>query len=81
MRQVRISTKDNPHNPFDKPVEWVKWDAAHFKSMNELARHSYESETLSEFDNQRIREEAIDYIIDNALIPGAEVIKVVREVP
>lgn len=64
MRQVMLTTFDNPFDPFDDFDSWYRWDMDKgYNSCAYLDRVSYESDALSDEENRRIREKAIDDII------------------
>ena len=66
MKQVMISTSDNPFNPFDKFDEWHAYDLTnHYYSCELLARFAQTSNELSEADNMNEIERAIDLIINS----------------
>ena len=64
MRQVMLTTFDNPFDPFDKFDEWRVYDELlgyHTPSL--LARHAIVSYDLSEEEYHRSIELAMDEII------------------
>lgn len=61
---VRLTTRDNPYDPFTQFDEWYAYDTAHgYNTCAYLARISEVSEGLSETINNMSIEEAIDEII------------------
>ena len=61
-----ITTTDNPFNPFTQFVEWYMYDEkAGYKTCELLARLAFTSEQMSEAENAREIERAIDEIIKN----------------
>lgn len=86
MRQVMVSTSDNPYNPFDEFDKWRKYDEFDKKyySLSYLARVSHTSIELSEPDYIDALEDAIDDMIRlggfmNSDGDHISYIKVVRE--
>lgn len=75
---VRLTTADNPFNPFTQWDEWLAYDIAkgHF-SFALLARVARTSNGLSSTDNEQAIEDAIDEII--AMHPEISYKKVYRE--
>lgn len=75
---VRLTTADNPFNPFTQWDEWLAYDIAkgHF-SFALLARVARTSNGLSPSDNEQAVEDAIDEIV--AMHPEIEYKKVYRE--
>lgn len=64
MRQVMLSTVDNPFDPFTEFDQWDTWDRqAGYCSSAFLARVVRTSEELSEGDQMLAVERAIDDII------------------
>ena len=64
MKYYGLTTKDNPYNVFDDYYNWMSYD--HQKGYNTsefLARIARTSEDLSEEENQKEIERAIDEII------------------
>lgn len=80
MVRAMLTTIDNPHSPFDDYPAWFAFDATHgYHSSAYLARLVLTSEELSEFDQQRDIEDAIDYIISENV--SGMFVKVTREFP
>ena len=64
MAQVMLTTIDNPFDPFDEFDQWYSYDMdAGYNSCTYLARVSFTSDSLSEKENEREIERAIDEII------------------
>lgn len=64
MAQVMLTTIDNPYDPFDQFDEWYNFDMdAGYNSCAYLARVSFTSDSLSETENEKEIERAIDEII------------------
>lgn len=64
MAQVMLTTIDNPYDPFDEFDQWYNYDMdAGYNSCAYLARVSFTSDSLSEKENEREIERAIDEII------------------
>lgn len=65
-RTVMLTTKDNPYNPFTQMEEWDAFDRAKGYNTNGLlARIAHTSYALTDKENERIIEAAIDTIIEN----------------
>ena len=79
MRQVMLSTIDNPFNPFDQFDSWYNYDMDKgYSSCCYLSRVAFTSDSLSDVENMREIENAIDSIIRDD--PYGAYIKVVRDV-
>lgn len=64
MRQVMLTTKDNPFNPFDDFDSWYQYDMDHgYDTCGHLARLTFTSDSLSDEENLREMERAIKSII------------------
>ena len=64
MVEVMLTTVDNPYDPFTEFIEWFDWDRrANYHTPSLLGRVSFTSEELSESDQDKAREEAIDVIV------------------
>ena len=64
MRQVMLTTFDNPYNPFDEFDQWYSYDMEKgYCSCAYLARVSFTSDSLSDYENNQELERAIDEII------------------
>lgn len=63
-----LTTVDNPFNP-SKDEEfplWLSWDNLYQWNCNELlARHCFTSDSLTDEENDKERERAIDEIVEN----------------
>jgi len=59
-----ITTFDNPYDPFEDFVNWFLFDEEKgYHSCSYLARIAKCSEELTDEENERIQEEAIDEIV------------------
>lgn len=64
MAQVMLTTIDNPYDPFEEFDQWYSYDMdAGYNSCAYLARASFTSNSLSDKENEREIERAIDEII------------------
>lgn len=64
MRQAMLTTFDNPFDPFDQFDSWINFDLEKgYNSCAYLARIAFTSDSLSEEENQKEIERAIDEII------------------
>jgi hypothetical protein len=76
--ECMLSTSDNPFNPFDDYAAWNTWDvAAGYHTAQFLGRIVHTSDDLSDFDQERIIEEAVDECVRENVL--GVFIKVVRE--
>lgn len=65
MKVAMLTTADNPYDPFDEFDQWFMWDLrAGYNSPGLLARVAKNSEDLSEADQAKEIENAIDEIVD-----------------
>lgn len=64
MKRVMLSTIDNPFNPFDDFDSWYNFDMSQgYSSCCYLARLAFTSDSLSDAENTRAMEQAIDDIV------------------
>lgn len=64
LRKAMITTKDNPYDPFDNFSQWFVYDVEKgYNSCAYLGRIVKTSDALSEQENDKIIEEAIDEIV------------------
>lgn len=64
VRDHMLTTTDNPFDPFDNYAAWFNFDAmAGYHTPSYLARICRSSDDLSEADQARAEEEAMDEIV------------------
>lgn len=64
MRECRLTTTDNPYDPFENFAEWYNFDESHgYCTCSYLARTAITSDALSDAENARLMEDAIDTLI------------------
>lgn len=64
FRKAMITTKDNPYDPFENFSQWFIYDVEKgYNTCSYLGRIAKTSDALSEQENDKIVEEAIDEII------------------
>ena len=64
MKQFALTTFDNPFDPFDQFDQWYLFDMDQkYNSCAYLSRVAYTSDQLSEAENNKEIERAIDEII------------------
>lgn len=64
MHQSRLTTVDNPHDPFDDYPAWFAYDTSSgYHTASFLARILKDSDQLSETDQEVAIEQAIDEIV------------------
>ncbi len=64
MLRSRLTTIDNPHDPFDDYPAWFQYDAwSGYHTPEFLARILVDSYDLSEADQEKANEDAIDEIV------------------
>lgn len=65
MRQVMITTEDNPFNPFTQFDDWYRYDMDKgYNTCGLLASIAKTSKDLLEYEYEEEKERAIDVIID-----------------
>lgn len=63
-RTARITTIDNPYDPFDNFTSWLSYDKEKgYNTCEYLARIAKTSDQLSDEENEKENERAIDEII------------------
>ena len=63
-KECRLTTFDNPYDPFDQFDQWYMFDVdMKYNSSSRLARIAKTSDQLSDEENEREIERAIDEII------------------
>ena len=78
MKEVWLTTKDNPFNPFTQFHEWFRFDFEKGHHSNEvLARFAIVPDSFSESEKLEEIEKAIDHIIQ--VDPEQKFTKVYRE--
>ena len=64
MAKVMLTTIDNPFDPFDQFDSWYSYDVDHgYGTCSYLARIARTSDQLSDAENERETERAIDEIM------------------
>lgn len=64
MQRSRLTTVDNPHDPFDDYSAWFTFDlSSGYNTPGLLARITQSSDQLSEADQELANELAIDEIV------------------
>ena len=65
MKRIAITTKDNPYNPITQFDEWYNYDvnAMRYCTCEYLARLTNTSDELTDEENYRDIERAIDEIV------------------
>lgn len=64
MAKCALTTKDNPFDPFEQFEEWYVFDTSKgYNSCGLLDRHSFTSSQMSDEENDKEIERAIDEII------------------
>lgn len=78
VKDYMLTTLDNPWNPFTNYDEWLAFDIEKgYDTPGVLDRFSITGNNLTEAENQKILNEAMDRIID--IDPFCRWIKVTRE--
>lgn len=79
IKQVWVTTKDNPFDPFTQFDDWIRFDEDHgYNTCQLIDRHLVTSQELSQADQESDLDEAIRWILE--LDPTDNYKRVVREV-
>lgn len=63
MKQTMVTTIDNPYDYFENFDEWYEFDTSHgYNTLSYLARIAKISNDLSEEDQNRVIDDAVDEI-------------------
>lgn len=66
VRECRLTTIDNPYNPFENFDLWFNYDSINgYNTCGYLARVAFTSDQLTDYENNLVIETAIDSIIQN----------------
>lgn len=64
MQRSRLTTVDNPHDPFDEYPAWYAFDVlSGYRTTEFLGRIIQDSDQMSEADQELANEQAIDEIV------------------
>ena len=78
IKEIWITTKDNPFDPFTQFDDWNRFDQDHnYNTCQLIDRHLFASPELSDSDQLVALDEAIKWIID--LDPTENYIRVTKE--
>ena len=78
MRNVAITTVDNPFDPFNEFDKWFQFDESKgYQTSRMISRIAFTSSELSDADNTRSIEEAIDFVLE--MFNSGQYKKLVRE--
>ena len=65
MEDYKLSTSDNPFSPRTEWDSWRQWDTIHgYNTLELLSRFWYQSDNLSEYENDLAYDLAIETIIN-----------------
>ena len=80
MLRSKLTTVDNPHDPFDDYPAWFAYDTSSgYHSQSLLARILQDSDDLSDPDQELANEQAIDEIVKENVLGIFR--KVTKEIP
>lgn len=66
MSDCRLTTFDNPYNPFEQFVLWMLYDNQHgYNTCGKIDRLTHYSDDMSEKEIDEEHERVVDEIIDN----------------
>ena len=66
LNDSRLTTFDNPYDPFDQFVEWYLFDTEKgYNTCGKLDRITHYSEDMTEKEIDEEHERAVDEIVDN----------------
>lgn len=69
MSASRLTTADNPYNPFTQFDQWMEWDRnAGYNTPSYLARIVVSSSELPDEEQDRAVEDAIDEILEENVL-------------
>lgn len=80
MRRVRLTTVDNPYNPFTDWDQWFMYDMSKgYYTCERLASIGTTSSQLSDEENEEMLEEAMNKIIPyGAINKNGEIIEYIK---
>ena len=80
MLRSRLTTVDNPHDPFDEYPAWFAYDTmSGYNTTSFLARILKDSDQLSDADEELANEQAIDEIVKENVLGIYR--KITKEIP
>ena len=66
---VRLTTYDNPYNPFTQWDDWYKWDTDnHYYTPELLARYINDEDAMDDIERAQLEARAINTILDDGPI-------------
>ena len=66
MLSVRLTTYDNPYNPFTQWDDWYKWDTDnHYYTPELLDRYINDEDAMDDIERAQLEARAINTIIDD----------------
>lgn len=82
-KRSRLTTVDNPHDPFDEYSAWFAFDTSSgYHTQSFLARILVDSDQLSDADQELAIEQAIDEVVkENVLGIYRKVTKEIDDIP
>lgn len=72
LRQVLLTTKDNPYDPFSQPKLWANWDmnVMGYNTWGNIVKHALLSDNLTPLEERRRIDHAIIDLLNSKFVIG-----------
>lgn len=65
LNEIRLTTKDNPFNPFEQFSDWFMFDVEKgYNTCSHLARFTHFDDDMSELEQENERQKAINKVLE-----------------
>ena len=66
MKDVLLTTVDNPYNPHTDYYNWFIWDTAHhYNTLQKISTESYDDDSMSDEEHDEMYDLIMNEIINN----------------